>query len=62
MALVSEELLRDRRLIRRRGGLDEAGEQKLLDELPDVADKAERIDAPSPSPEGKAEPSDGPLD
>jgi hypothetical protein len=62
MALVSEELLRDRRLIRRRGGLAAADEQKLLDELPDVADKAEHVDAPGASPEGKAGPSDAPLD
>lgn len=60
MGLTSDELLRDRRLVRRRGGLDAAAEKKLLDELPDVSDKAESIDAPGPSPEGNADPLDAP--
>ena len=62
MALTSDELLRDRRLLHRRGGLPPEDVKKVLEELPDVADKAERVDPPSAtSPEGNDAPPSAPA-
>lgn len=45
----------DRRLIRRRGWIDEAALDQELESLPDVSDKAAPVDAPLDAPGSGAE-------